>query len=40
MAKKAADEMKKEEFKGSSKIGNLGVKSGSNFKRQFKKTFK
>ena len=30
--------MKKDEFKGSSKKGNMAV--GSNMKRQFKKTFK
>ena len=38
MNKKQYEEMKKDEFKGSSKKGNLGV--GSNMKRNFKKTFK
>ena len=36
--KKQADELKKEEFKGSSKIGNAGIPR--NAARQFKKTFK
>jgi len=38
MNKKQYEEMKKEEFKGSSRKGNLGV--GANMKRNFKKTFK
>ena len=38
MNKKQADELKKDEFKGSSKIGNAGIPR--NTARQFKKTFK
>jgi len=38
MNKKQADDLKKEEFKGSSKIGNRGIPH--NTARQFKKTFK
>jgi hypothetical protein len=38
MNKKQADELQKEEFKGSSKIGNAGIPR--NAARQFKKTFK
>ena len=38
MNKKQADDLKKDEFKGSSKIGNMGI--SHNTARQFKKTFK
>ena len=38
MNKKQADDLKKDEFKGSSKIGNMGMPR--NTARQFKKTFK
>jgi hypothetical protein len=38
MQKNQAEEMKKEEFKGSSSKGNLGV--GANTKRGLRKTFK
>jgi len=38
MNKKQSDDMKKQEFKGSSKIGNAGIPH--NTARQFKKTFK
>ena len=38
MNKKQSDDMRKEEFKGSSKIGNAGIPR--NAARQFKKTFK
>jgi len=38
MNKKQADDLKKDEFKGSSKIGNRGIPH--NTARQFKKTFK
>jgi len=38
MNKKQADELKKDEFKGSSRIGNAAIPH--NTARQFKKTFK
>ena len=38
MGKKQSEDMKKEEFKGSSKKGNLAI--GRNMGRQLKKTFK
>jgi len=38
MSKKHVEDMKKEEFKGSSKIGNMGIPHNTN--RQFKKLFK
>jgi len=38
MQKKQAEDMKKEEFKGSSAKGNMAV--GSNMKRNLRKTFK
>jgi len=38
MMRKQQDELKKDEFKGSSKIGNAGIPH--NTARQFKKTFK
>jgi len=38
MNRKQAEDMRKEEFKGSSKIGNMGIPQ--NIGRQFKKTFK
>jgi len=38
MNKKQADELQKEEFKGSSKVGNAAIPR--NTARQFKKTFK
>ena len=38
MNKKQAEDLKKEEFKGSSRVGNAGIPH--NTARQFKKTFK
>jgi len=40
MTQKQVKEIKKEEFKGSSKQGNLALSGGRNMKRQLKKTFK
>jgi hypothetical protein len=41
MNKKHADDLKKEEFKGSSRIGNKGISNQiPRNLRQFKKTFK
>ena len=40
MTQKQAKEIKKEDFKGSSRQGNLAVSGGRGMKRQLKKTFK
>jgi len=40
MTQKQAEQLKKEDFKGSSKQGNLAIGGGRNMKRQLKKTFK
>ena len=40
MTQKQAKEIQKEDFKGSSRQGNLAVSCGRGMKRQLKKTFK
>ena len=40
MSQKQAEDMKKDDFKGSSKQGNLAMSGSRNIRKQLKKTFK